>query len=223
MPLPSMYQYHQHTITRYVSQPCTKVCTKPSTCTIPSINYVPKHVPQQVHQPCTNTCNMYCTTINHQPYINTSTMYQYLYQHVSTCTSKCVSTPVPCTSYHPPCTNKYNHVLNTWTIPYTIPCISTIYYIIHHHTPCTTRYTKQVISMVYLNHVPISPRYAPHTCTTITMTYTKPDIKIAKSVLLKIVSCHHQGVPYHHPLCLKHNHIITKHKNIHISINVTFR
>jgi hypothetical protein len=49
MPLPSMYQDHQHTITRYVSQPCTKACTKPSTCTIPSIN----HVPQPV-QPCIN-------------------------------------------------------------------------------------------------------------------------------------------------------------------------
>jgi hypothetical protein len=35
MHLPSMYQDHQHTITRYVSQPCT----------IPSINRVAQHVP----------------------------------------------------------------------------------------------------------------------------------------------------------------------------------
>jgi hypothetical protein len=75
VPLPSMYQEHKHTITGYVSQPCTKSCTKPSTYTIPNINNVPQPIPnrastmhqhlcQTVHQPCTITCTI---CINHQP------------------------------------------------------------------------------------------------------------------------------------------------------------
>jgi hypothetical protein len=66
MPLPSMYQYHQHTITRYVSQ----VCTKPSTYTIPSINHVP-----QPTKP------------------SASTMHQHLYQTVHP-PQQCTSTPI---------------------------------------------------------------------------------------------------------------------------------
>jgi hypothetical protein len=104
MPLPSMYQDHQHTITRYVSQPCTKACTKPSTCTIPSINHVPQPVPQQVHQPCTNTC----TKQVHQPCTNTCTMYL---NH-----QPCTSTHVP---YHVP-TMYLNHIPYHSIMPYTI-------------------------------------------------------------------------------------------------------
>jgi hypothetical protein len=69
IPLPSMYQYHQHTITIYVSQPCTK----PSTCTIPNIN----HVPQHVHQPCTTPIPNCASTMHHDLYHipQPSTMY----------------------------------------------------------------------------------------------------------------------------------------------------
>jgi hypothetical protein len=115
MPLPSMYQYHQHTITRYVSQPCTK----PSTCTIPSINHVPQPIPKQVHQPCTNTYTKPC--INHAPYPNcASTMHQV--NHVSTCIqpSTMYINTIPCINhvpYHVP-TMHINHNKCLNHIPY---------------------------------------------------------------------------------------------------------
>jgi hypothetical protein len=69
MPIPIMYQHHQHTIKRYVSQPCTKACIKPSTYTIPRINYVPQLVPDQTstvyHTMCINHAPKPC--INHAP------------------------------------------------------------------------------------------------------------------------------------------------------------
>jgi hypothetical protein len=110
MPLPSMYQ---DTITKDVSQ----TCTKPSTCTIPNINHVPQPVPHQVHQPYTITCTI---CLNHQSC--TSTIY------ISTCT-------IPCTNnVSQPYTMSLNHAIHH--IPRDIPfkyyqwCTSTKY---QHH------------------------------------------------------------------------------------------
>jgi hypothetical protein len=171
MPLPSMYQDHQHTITRYVSQPCTKACTKPSTCTIPSINHVPQPVPQQVHQPCTNTCTKPC--INHAPTPvpnHASTMHQHLY--ASTMHHNLYHMPQPSTMY-------INTIPSTNHVPYHVhqhvhqhlyhtmyqQCISTIYHITQScHTPCTIGYIKQVPSMVYLNKVPNNQDHIPSIC-----------------------------------------------------------
>jgi hypothetical protein len=108
MPLPSMYQDHQHTITRYVSQPCPKECTKPSTCTIPNIN----HVPQQVHQPCTNTCTKPCINLHAStPAKNCAlTMYHNLY-HMPQPSTMCIN-------------NVHEHytMYQSCTIPCAIPC-----------------------------------------------------------------------------------------------------
>jgi hypothetical protein len=118
MPLPSMYQDHQHTITRYVSQPCTKECTKPSTCTIPSINHVPQPVPKQVHQPCTNTCTITSASTMHQHLYHVpqpSTMYINMYHHHVH--QQCILNHIqPCTnqmpSTHHICTISLNHIIN---------------------------------------------------------------------------------------------------------------
>jgi len=119
MPLSWMYQDHQHTITRYVSQPCTKSCTKPSTCTIPSINHVSQHVQQQVHQPCTNTCTKSC--INHAPthVLNrASTMHHNMY-HMPQTSIMHVKT-IPSTNHVP------YHVSPIYISTCTIPCTNNV-------------------------------------------------------------------------------------------------
>jgi hypothetical protein len=174
MHLPRMYQDHKHIITRYVSQPCTKSCTKPSTCTIPSINYLPQPVPQLVYQPCTNTCTMY---LNHQPCTSTPyqvpILYHIMYQpctstvYINTCTipcinhvhQQCTSTPIP---YHVP-TMYLNHIPYHSTMPYTI--YHRIYQAgtINGVSQPSTNITKRCISYmcfhipsVFLNNVSIS-------------------------------------------------------------------
>ena len=103
MPLPIMYQDHQHTITRYVSQPCTKT----STCTITRIYHVPQPIPQQVHQLCTNTYTKPCISHAPTPVPNcASTMHHNLY-HI----------PQPSTMY-------INTIPSTNIIPYHV---STMY------------------------------------------------------------------------------------------------
>jgi hypothetical protein len=150
-----------------------QMCTKPSTCTILNINHVPQPVPQQVHQPCTNTYTKPC--INHAPTPvpnHASTMHQHLCQIVHqpctiTCTiclnhQPCTSTPyqVPI-MYHTmyqPCTSTH--------VPYIYQrCISTIYHITQScHTPCTIGYIKKVPSNMYLNKVPNNQDHIPSIC-----------------------------------------------------------
>jgi hypothetical protein len=160
-----MYQDHQHTITRYVSQPCTKACTKPSTCTIPSINHVPQqstmyhqpncastmhqHLYQTMHQPCTNTCTKPC--INHapQPVPNhASTMHQHLYQ---TMHQPCTITCTICLN-HQPCTSTPYQVPIMYHTMYQ-PCTSTSYTCT---IPCTNNVSQPyTISLNHaIHHVP---------------------------------------------------------------------
>jgi hypothetical protein len=169
MPLPSMYQYHQHTITRYVSKPCTKSCVNQASAMYHNlyhkncINHAPTPVPNLNHKPCISTM-----------YINTCTVYQTMHQSCkSTCTIPCTSTiyinmhqlkhvpyhvPIP---YHASMMYLTMHKCHQG-IPHTYtknvyqtmcpisnmllkPCASTIYHITHNisqsfHTPCTIRY-----------------------------------------------------------------------------------
>jgi hypothetical protein len=133
MPLPSMYQYHQHTITIYVSQPCTEECTKPSTFTIPNIKHLPQPVPHQVHQPCTNTCTKPC--INHAPQL-----YQTMHQP---CTITCTIS-----LNHQPCTSTPYHVSILYHTMYQ-PC-TLIMYINTCTIPCTNNVSQPYT--ISLNH-----------------------------------------------------------------------
>jgi hypothetical protein len=137
-----MYQYHQHTITRYVSQPCTKACTKPSNL------YHTK-----VHQPCTN--NLY-----HNKCIN----------HAPTPVPKCINhapTPVPnlCINHapynqtmyqpvtmHQPCTINMYHMPHHTMYINTIPSTNTMYHTMYQ--PCTSTPVPYHVPTMYLNHIP---------------------------------------------------------------------
>jgi hypothetical protein len=78
MPLPCMYQYHQHTI-KYQPLPCINhASTYATTCTI-------NHIPKQVHQPCTKLAS--------------STYVPY---HVSTMHINHVHQPLTPVPYHVP-------------------------------------------------------------------------------------------------------------------------
>jgi hypothetical protein len=124
MPLPSMYQDHQHTITRYVSQPCTKECNKPTTCTIENINHVKQPVPHHVHKPCTKTCRKPC--INHAPQVpnDASTMHH--------------------NPYH--MTQPLSMYINT------IPSINIVPY--HMSTMYINNVHQHRVPTIYLNHLP---------------------------------------------------------------------
>jgi hypothetical protein len=122
MPLPSMHQDHQHTITRHVSQPCTKACNKPSICTIPKFNRVPQHV----HQPCTKTCIEQC--INHAPQLvpnRASTMHlNNVHQHL--CHTMYHNMCQPCTStiYHITLNHAMYHKIRLMYMPISQICTS---------------------------------------------------------------------------------------------------
>jgi hypothetical protein len=113
--------------------------------------------------------------------------------HMSISTMKCLNKVPKNVSRSP--TYVSNHA------PYHQPYTSKNMPIIHR--PCTITCTKKILSMVYLNQLPMSSIYVSHTYSTIyqvcvsTMyqhhkdtslamnhNHTKPNIKIAKSVLL---------------------------------------
>jgi hypothetical protein len=153
MPLPSMYQDHHipsqdmclnqvPTCTMY--QPCINLCT--STCTI---NHVHQQlVPQQVHQPCTNTCTKHV----HQPCTSTCTMY---INHAPSTSTTIPSYHVSSTMCHQPYAK--NHV------PCTIPC--TIPISPYHANHVSTMYQPYQVSQPYTIscHTPYAnkPRYEP--------------------------------------------------------------
>jgi hypothetical protein len=130
MTLPCMYQYHQHTITRYVSQPCTKPCIEPSTCTISSIGHVPKQVPQT----CTNTCTKPC--INHAP------LFQTVHQScTTTCTKPCIN--------HAPSSIPYSSTINyVHQSPYQVPTM----YINTCTIPCANNVSQPLPYTISLKH-----------------------------------------------------------------------
>jgi hypothetical protein len=140
-----MYQDHQHTITRYVPQPCTK----PSTCTIPNINHLPQIVSHQVHQPCTNTCT---TT-------TASTMNQHLYQSVHQQCTRNVPNRVS--------TMYINTLPSISHVPYNVPtmCLKHIpYHSIMSYTMYHRIYQASTINGVPQPSTNITKRCISYTC-----------------------------------------------------------
>jgi hypothetical protein len=105
IPLPRMYQDHQHTITGYVSQPCTKSYTIPSTTTYTTIgaSTMQKHLYQTMYQPCTTIVP------NHASTMVINNVHQHLYHTMyQTCTTPITSTinTIPCANHaHKSCTS----------------------------------------------------------------------------------------------------------------------
>jgi hypothetical protein len=155
LPLSNMYEDHQHTITIYMSQPCTKACTKPSTYTIPSINHVPQPIPQHLpnlyqimHYTYTNSC------IDHLakpvPY-HVPNLYQIMHQQKPV--PYHVPTPYHASTMYLTMSQSHQGMPHTYTknVSQTMfpiskmllkPCASTIYHITHDmfescHTPYT--------------------------------------------------------------------------------------
>jgi hypothetical protein len=154
-----------------------QACTKPSTCTIPSIN-VYHNLYQTMHQPCTNTCTKLC--INHVPVPNcASTMHQTctIPMH-QPCTIPCT---IPCANHaHQPCTSTPYHVPIIYHImPYTPinqdmnqQCISTSRpqpTCTMHPMMCLKSYTKAH------KHMPLACSSISPRCNLITQ-YTKPQV-----------------------------------------------
>ena len=129
---------------------------------------------QTVYQPCTKSCIKHvsyhqpCTKMYHEMFLNHIPYHSW---YVSI---------IPYTMYHKilsmKCLNKVpKHVLRSPTsasnhAPYHQPYTSNNMPIIHR--PCTIICTKQLLSMVYLNQVPISSRGVSYTCANIYQVWT---------------------------------------------------
>ena len=112
-----------------------------------------------------------CTTTS------ASTMHQNLYQTVHqpyiTIVPNCALTmhhnlfhmPQPSTMY-------INTIPSTNLVPYHVPTMYLNHITQSCHTPYAIGYTKQVLSMVYLNQVPTSPRDVSHTRVSIYQVYS---------------------------------------------------
>jgi hypothetical protein len=189
MPLPSMYQDHQHTITRYVSQPCTKPSTVPYQASIVYHNLYHNKCINHAPTPVPNNC------INHAPHHNLYHMPQPSTMYINTIPSTnpvpyhahqpCTSTPIP---YHVP-TMYLNHIPYHSIMPYTkyhrIYQASTINGVPKPSTNITKRcisyiccHTSSVIlknvsiSMTTIHHVPMHQEYTknkPQACNIVTM------------------------------------------------------
>jgi hypothetical protein len=136
-----------------------------STCTSTyTINHITQPVPQQVHQPCTNTCTKLC--INHAPqpipncastmHLNTIPCANHAHQP---CTISCI---IPCPNYaHQPCTSimYINTIPCTNPVPYHVSnmhhnkCLNHIPYHAIHHMPKNQDMNPQYISSSRLQHV----------------------------------------------------------------------